>query len=223
MEPSPSTGIDNIKASPGLDLWESFENHRASAFVVAGGLSIARFVVPVGIPVLTDWAWAPGSLLIGFAVIGAAVGLFGLYPQTTERAPRLAFMGAISTGIATVTGLIMVVGTGIILFFGPGSGTNASMPVEIFIVVALSMSGGFSLGFVLFGIAVRRISSISSRVGYLLVGGGLLHLLPVVVESLGFVSSLSTSPWILFSILGVVAIDMLVIGHFLQRGVTEES
>lgn len=191
--------------------------------MLAGGLTIASFIVPVGIAALTDWAWASGILLIGFAVMGVAVGLFGLYPQTNERAPRLAFTGAIFAGIAAIAALIVIVSTGIILLFGLGMGTNFPMPVEIFLVVALSMSGGFSLGFLLFGIAIWKISTISSRVGHLLVGGGLLLLLPVVVESLGLVSNVSTPPWLLFPILGAVAIDILAIGYLLPQGAKEEA
>lgn len=223
MDPHPTTGVDD--SNPPLDIvpWESFETHRASAFEIAGGLTIASFIVPVGISALTDWAWASGILLIGFAVIGVAVGLFGLYPQTNEGAPRLAFTGVLFAGIAAIAALILIVSTGIILLFGLGTVTSSSMTVEIFLLGALSMAGGFSLGFLLFGIAGRRVSTISSRVCHLLVGGGLLLLLPVVVETLGFVTNVSTPAWILFPILGVMAIDMLAIGHLLPQGGTEEA
>lgn len=202
--------------------WQTFETHRGSAFLLAGSSLIASVVVPVGISVLTDWAWASGLLLVGFAVMALAIGLLGLYPQTSEPAPGAASGGAIFAGIAGTAALSLFATTGVVLVGELGLGTSLPRPTGVFVAVALAMAGGSSLGLLSFGFAVRRTTT-SRTVGHLLAGGGLLLLLPVAVESLGLVSDVTTPPWVLFPVIGLVAIDMLVIGYTLRQGAHERD
>lgn len=167
----------------------------------------------------TDWAWASGILLIGFAVIAVAVGLLGLYPQAHERVPRIAHAGALFAGIAAVAALSLIVGIGIVLLIEVGSGTTVPQPMRVFATLALSMTSGFALGFLSFGFAVKRTATISRHVGHLLVGGGSLLLLLTFVKILGVVYSINTPPWMLFPTVGVVTIDTLVIGYLLSTEV----
>lgn len=201
--------------------WESIEKYRASAFLLAGSSTIASVIVPVGISGLTDLARASGILLIGFAVIAVAVGLLGVYPPAYERVPRVAHTGALFAGVAAFAASSLIVGIGVVLLAEVGSGTNVPRLTGVFVVIALSMTGGFALGFLLFGFAVKHITTIPRSVGHLLVGGGSLLLLSAVVETLGSMYSVNTPPWTFFSILGVVAIDMLVIGYLLSKGAAQ--
>lgn len=216
MQAHSTTGVDDTDSSAGIVPWGSIEKHRASAFLLAGSLMIASFVVPVGISAVTDWAWASGILLIGFAIIAVVVGLFGLYRQTSKRTPRVAVTGALFAGIAASAALGLIAGLCIVLVAELGLRLSVPRPTGMLVMIALTMAGGFSLAFLLFGIAARKAANIPRHTGLLLVGGGVLLLLPVIVETLGLVYSVGTPPWLLFPILGVLAIDMLVIGYRLS-------
>ena len=221
MKTQAQTGVDDSRPTGGVVPWRSLEKQRASAFMLAGSLMVASFIVPVGLSSVTDWAWASGILLVGLAVVAVAVGLFGLYPQINERASRVAFTGAIFAGIAGIAALSLIAVLGIVLVAEIGLSMSISKPMDFFVMVALSMAGGFSLGFLLFGVAARRSDGLSRSVGQLLVVGGLLLLAPVIVEILGLVYSVTTPPWVLFPILGVVALDTLTVGYVLSGGETE--
>lgn len=167
---------------------------------------------------MTDWAWAPGILLAGLAVVTVAVGLLGLYPQVNDRTPRIAFTGALFTGIAGVAGLSLVVSLGIALVAEVGLGMSAPRPIGVFVMVALVMASGFALGFLLFGVGTRRTDTVPRTVSHLLVLGGVLLLAPVLLKIRGFVSPVTTPPWVLFPILGTVALVTLVVGYVLSSG-----
>lgn len=216
MRTQSNTGASDPAPSQGLP-WELIEEHRGIAFLLAGLLILASFIIPSLLAPLTDWAWASGLLLIGFAILAVTAGLFGLYPQTTEQAPGVAVTGALFASLAASASISLIAGVGVILFAQMGLGTTASRPGELFVIIALLMVSGFALGLLFMGVAARRTASLSRNVGQLLVGGGLLLLLPVVIETVGLVSSIRTPPWLLFPIIGVVAIDMLAIGHRLTK------
>jgi hypothetical protein len=177
---------------------------------------VASFFVPVGLSTVTGWAWATGIVLAGLAVVAVAVGLLGLYPQVNERAPRVAFAGALFAVITGITALSLIVTLGVALVAEIGLGMNVPRPTAVFIVVALVMANGFALGFLLFGVGTRRTDTVPRNVSHLLVVGGVLLLAPVLVETLGFVYPVTTPPWVLFPILGLVALDSLIVGYILS-------
>lgn len=82
------------------------------------------------------------------------------------------------------------------------------------------MAGGVSVPSLLFGGAVRKTADIPRDVGFLLAGAGMLLLPPMGVEILGVVASVRTPAWVLFPIVGVVALDMVAIGYRVSPEVT---
>ena len=176
--------------------------------------------MPIGLEAVTDWAWASGIILAGGAVMAVAVGLLGFYPQVTERTPRVALIGALFAGIAGTAALGLITSLGITLVAELGLGMSLPRPTGVFVVVALVMAGGFTLGFLLFGVGTRKMDTVPCIVSHLLVLGGVLLLAPVLVELLGLIYPVTTPPWALFPVLGVVALDTLVIGYVLSSGGT---
>lgn len=195
---------------------ESLERRSGSAFMLTGALILASLIVPIGLEALTDWSWASGLVLIGLAVLTVSVGLLGLYPQVNDRTPRLALAGA---GAATVAG---VAALGLVALVGIAVGgefvtvLTVSEPMSAFTLLGLSMASGFSLGLLLFGIATWQTEVPSRTVGGLLMAGGLSLLFPVVVEFLGPTFGVNTPPWLLFPVIGGVALDTMVIGYSLE-------
>jgi hypothetical protein len=218
METHGSTGADDGDRAVKIVPWPSLETQRASAFTLAGSLLVASFLLPVGLAAVTDWAWASGIVLAGGAVIAAAVGLLGFYPLVTEHAPRVAFTGALLAGIAGIAALSLIGSIGIVLVAELALSMSVPRPTDVFVVVALVMASGFSLGFLLFGVGARGTDTIPRTGSHLLVLGGGLLLAPVLVELLGFVYPVTTPPWVLFPILGLVALDTLAIGYILSSG-----
>lgn len=219
MENHPSTAVDNRERPPNEGPRKSFEDWSGLAFMLAGTLMIASFLVPVGLELLTDWAWVSGIVLIGFAVIAVTIGLFGLYQQIRARAPRVALLGAVFAAIAGTTAFILTVSLGIALFAKGALGITLPTPTGLFKLISLLMAGGFSLGFLLLGVGSWQIDVSSSLVGQLLMVGGLLLLIPVLVELLGLLFAVTMPAWALFPLLGLVAVDTLMAGYFLHSDV----
>lgn len=174
--------------------------------------------MPIGLAAVTDWAWVSGIVLAGGAVMAVAVGLLGFYPPVTERTPRVALTGAFFAGLVGTAALGLITSLGITLFAELGLGMILPRPTGVFVVGALVMASGFALGFLLFGVGTRRTDTVPLTVSHLLVLGGVLLLAPVLVELLGLVYPITTPPWVLFPILGGVALDTLVIGYVLSPG-----
>jgi len=130
----------------------------------------------------------------------------------------VAFTGALLAGIAGIAALSLIGSIGIVLVAELALSMSVPRPTDVFVVVALVMASGFSLGFLLFGVGARRTDTIPRTVSHLLVLGGGLLLAPVLVELLGFVYPVTTPPWVLFPILGLVALDTLAIGYVLSSG-----
>jgi hypothetical protein len=222
LETHASTGAGDGDRAVRIVPWDRLETLRASAFTLAGSLLVASFLLPIGLAAVTDWAWASGIVLAGGAVIAAAVGLLGLYPPVTERTPRVALTGGLFAGIAGIAALSLVASIGIVLVAELALRMSLSRPTGVFVVVALVMATGFALGFLLFGVGARRTDTIPRTVSHLLVLGGVSLLAPVLVELLGLVYPVTTPPWVLFPILGGVALDTLVIGSVLSSGGTQQ-
>jgi uncharacterized membrane protein len=184
--------------------------------MLAGLLIVTSVIAPVGLRIFTDWFWASGILLIGLAVVAVAVGLFGLYPQASDRDSRLAVTGAVFAAIAGIAALSLVAMLGLAIAAEVALGVDSAEPIAIFGIVALLMAGGFSLGFLMFGIAGWRTGIPSRTVGKLLLVGGVLLLVPVVIEVLGLVFEIGTPLWVFFPVLGLVAIDALAVGYTLR-------
>jgi hypothetical protein len=216
-----SPGIVNgYESNAGFLSWDSFENQLPSAFTLGGILLVASVFVPVGLAVVTEWSWASGLVLVGLGVVAMAVGLLGMYPQVRDQAPwisRIGILCATVAGVAAV-GLIVLVGTAVTATVTLG--TALPKPMGVFQVLALSMASGLSLGFVLFGVARVRTDGSSDTPGRLLIGGGVLPLVPVVGELLRIVIGLGPPLWVLFVALGVVALDALAVGYSLRSAST---
>lgn len=197
---------------------ETIEPRTASAFTVAGGLLIASLVVPVGLSPLSDSAWVAGLVLVGLAVVAVATGLVGVYPRVSGRHPRVAAAGLISAAVAGIAA-IGLLGLASLALIGEGAfGFDIGTPMSLFVVIALTMTGGFALGFLSFGLAGLVEDRPSRHVGALLFVGGLLLLVPVVGELLHRGVGIGPPGWILFPVIGLVALDLLVLGYSLSDG-----
>lgn len=196
--------------------WKPFEGRSDSAFVLAGALVLLSLVVPVGLEVFTEMAWAAGIVLIGLAVLSVSIGLAGLYPQVTNRAPRLALAGVGAAVVAGIAALGLIALVGVALVGEVASGLSLSEPMSVFTALILSMTSGFAVGFLLFGIASWKSGTPSRTVAGLLIVGGVALLAPVGVELSGLVFDTETPVWLLLSVLGLIALDILAIGHTLR-------
>lgn len=202
---------------------ESLEQRSASAFVLTGILILASLVIPVGLKTVTDWSWAAGLVLISMAVVAVSAGLVGLYPQVKNQTPKLALAGvgaAIVAGVAAL-GLITLVGAA--LGSQLGGDLTVYKPMRAFTLVALLMSGGFSLGLFLFGAAIWQVDTASRTVGGLLMAGGVALLVPVISELFGSIFGLDTPLWVLFPVIIGVAFDTVAIGYQLGTGEISSS
>jgi hypothetical protein len=142
--------------------WNSLENGRATAFLVAGLLWLADTTLLglelfAGLSVLGTRGPVNAILYIT-GLVAAIVGLLGLYPGLVRRTRRLAL---VSLGIIAVAGIVVPV---FLVWFVASSFSNLPGPVAplgivMFVVVAL--------GFVLFGIASVRTRVPSRAVGML--------------------------------------------------------
>ena len=202
---------------------KSLEQRSASAFLVTGVLILASLVVPVGLKPFTDWSWVSGIMLIALAVVSVAVGLVGLYPRVNDRTPKLALAGV---GAATVAG---VAALGLVVLAGIAVGNEVDLsltvvdPMRVFVLVGLLMAGGFSLGLLLFGVAIWQTEPASRTVGGLLIVGGGGLLAPVAVELLGLLFRVNAPPWLLFPVILGLALDTAAVGYSLRiQGISSE-
>lgn len=192
---------------------EPLERQSAPAFLLTGVLVLGSLVAPLGLGALTERSWVAGLVLVGLAVPTASVGLLGLYPRVNDRAPRSALAGAGAAAVAGVAalGLLALVGAAL----GSEAAVGRSVSRDAFALLGLSMAGGFALGFLLFGVATWRTDTPSRTVGGLLTAGGVALLVPVVVELLGPALGVSTPPWLLFPVIGGIAVDSALVGYVL--------
>lgn len=196
--------------------WKPLETHTASAFTLAGASLLASLFVPIGLLALTEWSWLVGMVLAGLAVVATAVGLFGLYPRADSRSPRLTKAGAVSALVAGAAGSVLLVLSGLTVVAITLTGFEVSVGMRPFAILALAMASGYALGFLSFGIAGRRGDELSGRTSQLLAGGGTLLLVPVVGGLLQLGLGIGLPPWLLFPVLGLVAIDTVAVGVSLR-------
>ena len=195
---------------------ESLEQRSASAFLVTGVLILASLVVPVGLKPFIDWSWVSGIVLIALAVVSVAVGLFGLYPQVNDWTPKLALAGVVAATVAGVAALGLIALAGIAVGNKFDLGLAVVDPMRVFALVGLLMAGGFSLGLLLFGVAIWRTEGTARTIGGLLVFGGGALLTPVAVELLGLPFGVNAPPWLLFPVIGGLALDTFAVGYSLR-------
>lgn len=195
---------------------ESLERRSASAFLGAGVLILASLVVPVGLNSVTDWSWVSGLVLIALAVVSVAVGLFGLYPRVNDRTPRLALAGVGAASVAGVAALGLIVLAGIAVGNKTDLGLTVGNPMRVFVLVGLLMAGGFSLGLLLFGVAIWQTEGAARTVGGLLIFGGGALLAPVAVELLGLPFGVNAPPWLVFPVIVGLALDTVAVGYSLR-------
>lgn len=193
--------------------WKWLEQRPARAFTLGGALLVASVLVPIALASVTEWSWATGLILVGMSVVAIGVGLLGTVPQVRDQAPWLAWTGALCATVAGVAavGLVVLVGTAVT------AAVTLDMalpkPMGVFQVLALTMAGGLTLGFVLLGAARVRTGGASDTLGSLLVMGGVILLVPVLGELFRMVVGIGTPPWILFGALVVLALDTLAVGY----------
>lgn len=142
--------------------WESLENRRATAFLIAGFLWLADTTLLglelfAGLSVLGTRG-PVNPILYMTGLVAAIVGLMGFYPGLARRTRRLAL---VSVGVIAVAGIVV---PAFLMWFLVGTFLNVSGPVTplgilMFLVVAL--------GLLLFGIASVRTGVPSRAAGML--------------------------------------------------------
>lgn len=202
--------LSTIVMSNGTILpWDTLENKRATAFLVAGLLWLVDTILLglelfAGVSVLGTRG-PVNPLLYMSGLLAAIVGLLGLYPELASRSPRLARVGA---GVIAVAGIVipillawLVVGA---LLNQPGPA--APLGILFFVVVAL--------GFILFGIS-SIWTGVPSRVA-----GLLLLAIPTAIFvwiTAGFVVYGGAVPvWMAPTIAAVITVILLAIGTHLR-------
>lgn len=191
--------------------WNSLENWRTAAFVVAGVLflgntiheGIARYTTILGEPTFLNFVVYVSAMIISL------VGLLGFYPQLAERVPRLA---RLSAGVVAVAGGAMTV---LLLWATASTVLNRSMPPGVLPYVLI---GAIVLGFVLFGVASIRARSPSRFIGVLV-----LTFVASWTLGLGLAGAIyggDPPDWIPVFLNGASAVILLSIGYNLRTGAT---
>ena len=189
----------------------TLEQWSSTAFFLGGGLllaSPAHIVLELFMDIpLPSWLVA---LFILPGLMATLVGLLGLYPLLVDRAPILALAGGVVAGI---TGTILAVIFGWIIgdaflsaVFGVVVGTP---PAVLFMLLALTMT----LGFVLFGVATLRSSSLTRSFGLLLLSFAAPWF---VVLATTLVYGSSFPDWLTLAIYGPIPFIMLATAYTLR-------
>lgn len=198
--------------------WRTLEHHTDSAFTLGGLSLLASLLLPVGLGAFAEWAWLAGIVLVGLGVLAVALGLLGLYSRTKDRSPRLATAGAVTAVVAGTAGLVLLTLSGLTAGAMVLSSIEFTVGMQSFAAIAITMAGGYALGFLSFGILALRSDAPSDRTGLLLTGGGVLMLVPVIGALLQLGFGVDQPPWLLFPVLGLVAIDTVAVGISLRSG-----
>lgn len=197
---------------------EPLESYAASAFTLAGTAMLSSLLVPVALGAVVDWAWAPGIVLAGTGLLAVTAGLVCLYPRVNDRSPALAMTGAVSVGVAGLGSLGLLGLIGVAAAVAVGGGPAPPAPVELFMLLALSVTAGLSVGFLTFGVSIRRAADRSRTAGTLLVGGGALLVVATVGELLRLLAGVGPPPWVVFPVIVLLVADLLAVGHTLDGG-----
>lgn len=158
--------------SEGTVPWQSLEQWRSTAFLVAGGL-ILGFVASNGVEAFTATqppTWV-NTLFVSPALVAAAVGLLGFYPLLTDRLPRLSLAGAAVVTVAGIAALALFIVTVM-------NGLLAGLQLPFLPVYFLTLVTTI-LGFVLFGVATLWTNDPSRTVGLFLLGPPAVNLVMI--------------------------------------------
>jgi hypothetical protein len=192
----------------GTRRWESLEQWRATAFLVAGGIFVVdAALLAVHMSTGTEPA-ALGQAFVGASWTAAFVGLLGFYPSLADRSRWLARAGAVFAAIGAITMAAMATTS-----LGYFTGVLAGELSEVAMFFLPPVFIGIVLGFGLFGVASLRTGIYSRSVGLLFLLLPITFLFNVGTGIAGF------NP--LAKVLGVVsvlALTMLAIGYLLRTG-----
>jgi hypothetical protein len=216
MKNKPSIAAVEPERQHTIILWDPLVEAAAPAFRLAGIMIMASMIIPVGLEAFTDRAWVAGLVLVGVAVVVAALGLLGLYPWVNDTAPVLAKTGALFSVIGGTAALTLLAGVAVVLVADVAVGPNLRLLKGAFMTLVLLMAGGYSLGFLSFGIGSLRTEVPSRTVGRLLVVGGVVLLVPVVGQLLRLGFGIGPPPWVAFLMLGLSAVITLSVGYSLD-------
>ena len=189
----------------------TLEQWSSTAFFLGGGLllaSPAHIVLELFMDIpLPSWLVA---LFILPGLMATLVGLLGLYPLLVDRAPILALAGGVVAGI---TGTILAVIFGWIIggaFLSAVLGVVVGTPPAVlFMLLALTMT----LGFVLFGVATLRSSSLTRSFGLLLLSFAAPWF---VVLATTLVYGSSFPDWLTLAIYGPIPFIMMATAYTLR-------
>lgn len=194
-------------------LLEAFERWRATAFLVAGAMFVP-FVAANGLVAFTSVE--PPRLLVGLFILGGVypsyVGLFGLYPQLSERVPRQALAGAAAVSVASVTLLLM--------YAGDVGAALGGLPMVVSGVLWLLTVLLTIVGFVLFGTACLRADVPSRTVGVALLAPPAIYGTMLVSF---FAAGMAPPEWSTFAISAVQLTAHLAVGVVLGNGPAPDS
>lgn len=189
----------------------ALERRSAEAFLLAGVLLLAS-PAHVGLELFINVplpSWMVASVILP-GLIATLVGLVGLYPRIADRAPRMASVGGLFTGLAGTT-LVVLLGWilgGSVLTAASGIAIG-SPPDVAFLVLAVTMT----LAFVSFGTASLRVAVPSRPVGALL----LSFALPWIGSLAATAVYGSAFPrWLTLAIYGPIPVVMLATGYGLR-------
>ena len=203
--------------------WESLEGHVASAFTLAGTSLLASMFVPIGLGAFVDWSWLVGIFLVGIGVLAVSLGFLGLYSRTGDQSSGLAVAGGLAAVVAGTAGLVLLALSGLTVGAMILPTVEFGVGMQSFTAIVIAMGGGYALGLLSFGILELLSAQASGRIGLLLTSGGILMLVPVVGALLQLGFGIVLPAWILFPVLGLVAVDTLVIGVELRSNGLDSS
>jgi|GEM_PF-5692428 len=198
--------------------WRILEHHTDSALTLGGMSLLGSLLVPVGLGAFTEWAWLAGIVLVGLGVLAVTLGLLGLYSRTKDRSPQLATVGAIVAVVAGIAGLVLLALSGLTTGAVVLQNVEFAVGMQSFAVITITVAGEYALGLLSFGILALRSDGSPGRTSLLLTGGGVLMLVPVIGALLQLGFGVDQPPWLLFPILGLVAIDTVAVGNSLRSG-----
>jgi hypothetical protein len=140
---------------------ESTEQWSPTLFLVAGVLLVGHAAIS-GVRAFTDVA-TPADVFGPVGFLLALVGLYGLYPELVERAPKLARSGAVVAAVATVDYVVIAAST-----FGQLVGVLPPISDVLPAVFFVSHLVAMILTYGLFGVAALRTDAHPRPVGFLL-------------------------------------------------------
>lgn len=195
----------------------SLEQNTSAAFTLAGVALLASLLVPVGLSMVTSWAWVAGLILVGVGVFAAVSGLLGFYIGVAERASLSATTGVLGGVVAGIAALSLLAMAGYALIVGVILGVELGKPIVVFKTGALLLAGGLTVGYIALGVAGWRAGPDYSTAGQMLVLGGLLLLVPTGGEVLRIVMGIQQPEWVFLPILVLVSLTTVAVGYVTRQ------